>query len=57
MKSCMEIMLSRRSVKKYLPDMPKKADVDKVIEAGLAAASGQFIFLFQFGFLSYATRA
>lgn len=42
MKSCMEVMLSRRSVKKYKPDlMPKKEDLDKIIEAGLAAASGR----------------
>lgn len=41
MKSCMEIMLSRRSVKKYKSDMPKKEDIDKIIEAGLAAASGR----------------
>lgn len=41
MKSCMEIMLSRRSVKKYLPDMPKKEDIQKIIDAGLAAASGR----------------
>ena len=41
MKSCMDIMLSRRSVKKYKPDMPRREDIDKVIEAGLAAASGR----------------
>ena len=41
MKSCMEIMLERRSCKKYLPDMPKKEDIDRIIEAGLAAASGR----------------
>ena len=41
MKSAMEIMLERRSVKKYLPDMPRRQDIDKVIEAGLAAASGR----------------
>jgi nitroreductase len=37
----MEIMLERRSCKKYLPDMPKREDLDKIIEAGLAAASGR----------------
>ena len=41
MKSCMDIILDRRSCKKYLPDMPSKTDIDKVIEAGLAAASGR----------------
>ena len=41
MKSCMEIILSRRSVKKYLPDMPDREDIDKIIEAGLAAAADE----------------
>ena len=41
MNSCIKLMLERRSVKKYLPDMPKRDDIDKVIEAGLAAASGR----------------
>lgn len=41
MKSCMEIILDRRSCKKYLPEMPSKTDIDKVIEAGLSAASGR----------------
>lgn len=41
MKSCMEIILTRRSVKKYKSDMPKREDIDKIIEAGLAAASGR----------------
>ena len=39
----MEIMLSRRSIKKYKSDMPRKEDIDKIIEAGLAAASGRNI--------------
>ena len=41
MKSCNEIIMTRRSVKKYLPDMPKREDIEAVIEAGLAAASGR----------------
>lgn len=41
MKSCMDIILTRRSVKSYRPDMPKREDIDKIIEAGLAAASGR----------------
>ena len=41
MKSCMDIMLTRRSVKGYLPDMPRSEDIDKIIEAGLWAASGR----------------
>lgn len=34
-------MLSRRSVKKYKSDMPKREDIEKIIEAGLSAASGR----------------
>lgn len=34
-------MLSRRSVKKYKSDMPPREDIDKIIEAGLSAASGR----------------
>ena len=41
MNSCIKLMLERRSVKSYLPDMPERADIEKVIEAGLAAASGR----------------
>ena len=41
MKSCMDIILTRRSVKSYRPDMPGREDIDKIIEAGLAAASGR----------------
>nr|MBE6544663.1 diguanylate cyclase [Oscillospiraceae bacterium] len=41
MKNCMEVIMTRRSVKKYLFDMPKKEDIDKIIDAGLAAASGR----------------
>ena len=41
MKNCTDVIMSRRSVKKYLPDMPKKEDIDKIIDAGLAAASGR----------------
>lgn len=41
MKSCMEIIMDRRSCKKYRSDMPSKADIDRIIEAGLAAASGR----------------
>ncbi len=37
----METILTRRSVKKYKPDMPAREDIDKIIEAGLAAASGR----------------
>ena len=42
MKSCTEIMMTRRSVKAYKPDlMPKKEDIQAIIDAGLAAASGR----------------
>lgn len=41
MKTCNEIIHTRRSVKKYLPEMPKREDIDYVIDAGLAAASGR----------------
>ena len=37
----MDIILTRRSVKSYKPDMPKREDINKIIEAGLAAASGR----------------
>lgn len=41
-KSCMDIILDRRSTKKYNPDvMPKREDLDMIIKAGLAAASGR----------------
>ena len=41
MKSCMEIMLDRRSTKKYKDTLPSREDIDKIIEAGLSAASGR----------------
>ena len=41
MKSCMEIMLDRRSTKKYKDTLPSPEDIDKIIEAGLSAASGR----------------
>ncbi len=41
MKSCNEIIMTRRSVKSYKPDMPKREDIQAVIDAGLAAASGR----------------
>lgn len=40
MEKAMEAIMTRRSVKSYLPDMPPKELVGKVIDAGLAAASG-----------------
>ena len=41
-KSCIETILDRRSTKKYDPEiMPKREDLDLIIKAGLAAASGR----------------
>lgn len=40
MEKVIEAIMTRRSVKSYLPDMPPKELVNKVIDAGLAAASG-----------------
>ena len=42
MKSCNEIIMTRRSVKAYNPDlMPSEEDIKAIIDAGLAAASGR----------------
>ena len=42
MKSCNEIIMTRRSVKSYKPDMmPSREDIKAIIDAGLAAASGR----------------
>lgn len=40
MSDCIQNMLSRRSVRKYKPDMLSKETIDKIIEAGLYAPSG-----------------
>lgn len=40
MSDCIQNMLSRRSVRKYKPDMVSKETIDKIIEAGLYAPSG-----------------
>lgn len=40
MNEVIKAMEERRSVRGYLPDMPKQEDIDAVIEAGLYAASG-----------------
>lgn len=34
-------MEERRSIRKYTPEMPKKEDIDQIIEAGLYAATGK----------------
>lgn len=33
---------ARRSIRKFTPDMPEKEDLEKIIEAGLYAASGMW---------------
>ncbi len=40
MNEVIKAMEERRSIRGYLPDMPKQEDIDAVIEAGLYAASG-----------------
>ncbi|MBR3639812.1 MAG: nitroreductase [Clostridia bacterium] len=40
MNEVVKAMLERRSVRKFKPDMPKKEDIDAIIEAGLYAPSG-----------------
>ena len=41
MNEVLKCINTRRSVKSYKPDMPKKEDINAVIEAGIAAASGR----------------
>ena len=40
MNNIIEAMKERRSIRKFKGDMPKKEDIDQIIEAGLYAASG-----------------
>ena len=41
MNDIIRAMEERRSVRKFKPDMPKKADIEQIIEAGLYAANGR----------------
>ena len=41
MNDILELIHSRRSCKSYAPEMPPTADIDKVVTAGLEAASGR----------------
>ena len=41
MNETMNALLTRRSVRKYTPEMPKREDLEQIIEAGLYAASGK----------------
>ena len=47
MNDILELIHSRRSCKSYTTEMPTSADIDKVVTAGLEAASGPRI-LFSF---------
>ena len=40
MNSNYDSLLTRRSIRKYKPELPPKADLEKIIQAGLYAASG-----------------
>ena len=40
MNSNYDSLLARRSIRTYKPELPPKADLEKIIEAGLYAASG-----------------
>ncbi len=40
MNEVIKAIKTRRSIRKFKPDMPKKKDLDKIIEAGLYAANG-----------------
>ncbi|MBR3475415.1 MAG: nitroreductase [Oscillospiraceae bacterium] len=41
MNETMNVILTRRSVRKYTDEMPKKEDLEQIIQAGLYAASGK----------------
>jgi Nitroreductase len=41
MNEIIKAMEERRSVRKFKPDMPEKADIEQIIEAGLYAANGR----------------
>ena len=41
MNDIIRAMEERRSIRKFKPDMPKKEDLEQIIEAGLYAANGQ----------------
>ena len=40
MNEVLKAMKERRSIRKFKPDMPKKEDLEQIVEAGLYAASG-----------------
>ena len=41
MNDVIQALLTRRSIRKYSPEMPKKEDLEQIIQAGLYAASGK----------------
>lgn len=41
MNEIIKAIKERRSIRKFKPDMPKREDIDAIIEAGLYAASGK----------------
>ena len=41
MNEIIKAMKERRSIRKFKPDMPKKEDIEQIIEAGLYAANGR----------------
>lgn len=41
MNETMNNILTRRSIRKYTPEMPKREDLEQIIRAGLYAASGK----------------
>ena len=41
MNEVIKAMQERRSIRKFKPDMPKKEDLEQIIEAGLYAANGK----------------
>ncbi len=40
MQSILEAMKTRRSIRSFCPEMPKREDLEKIVEAGLYAANG-----------------
>ena len=41
MNEILKTMKERRSIRKFKPDMPKKEDLEQIVEAGLYAANGR----------------
>ena len=41
MNETLKAMKERRSIRKFKPDMPKKEDLEQIVEAGLYAANGR----------------